>query len=57
MKMTELKQLEREELMGRAVELTEQYRKLRLDVLSGREKNTAKLKQLRRDMARVKTLL
>lgn len=57
MKMADLKLLEQGELTARLADLEQQYRVLRLSVISGREKNTAKLKLARRDIARVKTLL
>lgn len=57
MKMADLKLLEKGELTARLADLEQQYRVLRLSVVNGREKNTAKLKLARRDIARVKTLL
>ncbi len=57
MKAADLKLLERGELQARLTDLQQQYRTLRLSVLSGREKSSAKLKLMRRDIARVKTLL
>lgn len=57
MKAADLKLLERGELQARLTDLQQQYRTLRLSVLSGREKSSAKLKLLRRNIARVSTLL
>lgn len=57
MKTADLKLLERGELQARLNDLQQQYRTLRLSVLSGREKSSAKLKLMRRDIARVNTLL
>lgn len=57
MKMADLKLLEKSELTARLVDLEQQYRVMRLSVINGREKNTAKLKLARHDIARIKTLL
>lgn len=57
MKMADLKLLEKSELTARLVDLEQQYRALRLSVINGREKDTAKLKLARHDIARIKTLL
>jgi len=52
MKANDLRGLSEERLQHRIEELRGDLEALREDVLSGKEKNHARLKQLRRDIAR-----
>ena len=53
----ELNGLTTEKLLDREKELKEQLFKLRFQLATGQLENTASLKQVRKDIARVKTVL
>jgi len=57
MKAAELRELTREELHDREVELSQQLFNLRLQKVTGQLENPAKVSQTRRDLARVMTVL
>ncbi len=57
MKMTDLQNHTPEALQAKLVELEQAYYSAREAVRSGKESNHARLKGMRRDIARVKTLL
>lgn len=57
MKYQELSELGVEELQQRLQELQESYYRQREDVLTGKDSNSASLKHLRADIARVNTAL
>lgn len=57
MKATQLRELTREELLQKENELAQQLFTLRLQQATGQIENPAKVRQTRRDMARVLTVL
>ena len=57
MKATELREMTVEELRAKENDLAEQLFALRLQRVTGQLENAAKLRQARRDMARVLTVL
>ncbi len=56
MKPSELRGMNEEELKARETELARELFNLRFRHASGQMENTARLRQIRRDLARVKTL-
>lgn len=57
MKARELRELSKDELERRMEELRDQLFKLRAQHAIGQLENTAKLKNIKRDIARIKTIL
>lgn len=57
MKANELKELSTTELLGKEAELKEELFNLRFQLATGQLENTAKLKEVRKNIARVKTVL
>jgi large subunit ribosomal protein L29 len=57
MKAAELREMTREELRGKEVELSQQLFNLRLQRVTGQLENPAKVSQTRHDLARVLTVL
>jgi large subunit ribosomal protein L29 len=57
MKARELKELTAEELLKREKELKEEIFNLRFQHSTGQLDNTARLKQVKKDIARVETIL
>jgi large subunit ribosomal protein L29 len=57
MKATELRELSEDELHGKEAELRDQLFKLRFQHSLGQLDNAAKLRNIRKDMARIKTIL
>lgn len=57
MKATELRELTRDELRIKETELAEQLFALRLQKVTGQLENPAKIRNVRRDLARVLTVL
>jgi len=57
MKASEIRELSREEQQRKLTELKEGYFNLRFQHGAGQLENTAKLKQSKRDVAKVKTIL
>ncbi|MGZ8810734.1 MAG: 50S ribosomal protein L29 [Thermoanaerobaculia bacterium] len=57
MKIAELRDKSSDELQIRQKELAEQLFKLRFQRATGRIENPMKIRQVRRDIARIKTLL
>ena len=57
MKIAELRDLDREQLDAKLRELHEEMFNLRFQVATHQLTNTARIRQVRRDIARVKTLL
>jgi large subunit ribosomal protein L29 len=57
MKLQELKELSVDELQAKEVELRDQLFKLRFQHALGQLENAMKLKNIRKDIARIKTLL
>ena len=57
MKAKELREKSEQELLTREKELTEQLFKLRFQRATGRVENPMKMRQVRREIARIKTLL
>jgi len=57
MKIVELRDKSSDELQSRQKELAEQLFKLRFQRATGRIENPMKIRQVRRDIARIKTLL
>lgn len=57
MKATQLRELTREELLQKENELAQQLFTLRLQQATGQIENPAKVRQTRREMARVLTVL
>lgn len=57
MKATEMRELTREELRTKETELAEQLFALRLQKVTGQLENPAKIRHVRRDLARVLTVL
>jgi large subunit ribosomal protein L29 len=57
MKANEIKDLSVEELQSKAAELEQELFNLRFQLHTGHLENSAKLSQIRKDVARVKTVL
>lgn len=57
MKARELKQLSEEELQGKEEELKDQLFKLKFQHALGQLENAMKLKNIKKDIARIKTVL
>lgn len=57
MKATEMRELTRDELYTKETELAEQLFALRLQKVTGQLENPAKIRHVRRDLARVLTVL
>jgi large subunit ribosomal protein L29 len=57
MRMQELKEMSAEELISKETELTDQIFKLRFQKSLGQLDNPMKIKNIKRDIARIKTLL
>jgi len=57
MKAAKIRELGREELEGKGRELEEQLFRLRLQQSLGQTENPLKIREVRRDIARVKTIL
>ena len=57
MKPQELRELSAEELIRRESEIKDQLLKLRFQHAQGQLENAAKMKTLRRDIARIRTIL
>ena len=57
MKASEIRDLSAEEIRSRLDEAREKYFRLRFQLASGQLKNTANLRQARRDIARLATIL
>ena len=57
MKVNELRDKSNDELQTRERELSEQLFKLRFQRATGRMENPSKMRQVRREIARIKTLL
>jgi large subunit ribosomal protein L29 len=57
MKARELKELTEDELLQKEKELTDQLFKLRFQHALGQVENAMKLRNIRRDVARIKTIL
>jgi large subunit ribosomal protein L29 len=57
MKMSELRDLDREQLEAKLRELHEEMFNLRFQVATHQLTNTARIREVRRDVARVKTAL
>ena len=56
MKASEIKYLSDEELVSKEQDLKEEYFNLRFQFFTGQLENTARLTQIKRDIARVKTI-
>ncbi|WP_420546786.1 50S ribosomal protein L29 [Curvivirga sp.] len=57
MKATELRQKSDDELKSQLIDLRKEQFNLRFQVAGGQLENTARVRQVRRDIARIKTLL
>ena len=57
MKANELRDLSTDELSKKATELSQELFNLRFQLHTGHLENTARVKQVRRDIARVETVL
>jgi len=57
MKITELRQKSKEELKKLLEEKRERLRQLRFDLASGKVKNVREIRQIRKEIARILTLL
>lgn len=57
MKANELKELSTAELLEKEAEFKEELFNLRFQLATGQLENTAKIKQVRKNIARVKTVL
>jgi len=57
MKVSKLKDLSADELQSKDKELTQELFNLRFQLHTGRLENTAKLSAIKKDIARVKTIL
>ena len=57
MKASEIKDLTVEELQSKSVELQQELFNLRFQLHTGHLENTSRISQLRKDVARVKTVL
>lgn len=56
MKPAEIRVMSDEQLVERVDELREEWRQLRFDQAVGRLQNTSRIGQIRRDIARIKTI-
>lgn len=56
MKPSEIRVMSDEQLLERMDELREEWRQLRFDQAVGRLQNTSRIGQIRRDIARIKTI-
>ena len=56
MKVAELRDLSVDELQGKATELQEELFNLRFQLATGQIENVSRIRTIRRDLARVKTL-
>jgi large subunit ribosomal protein L29 len=56
MKPAEIRVMSDEQLLERLDELREEWRQLRFDQAVGRLQNTSRIGQIRRDIARIKTI-
>jgi large subunit ribosomal protein L29 len=56
MKASEIRVMSDEQLVERMDELREEWRQLRFDQAVGRLQNTSRIGQIRRDIARIKTI-
>jgi len=57
MKPSEIRELSTEEIRARLDEAYEEYYRLRVNYRIGQQKNTARLREARRDIARLHTVL
>ena len=57
MKSTEIRELSKEELVNKELELKDQLFKLRFQHTLGQLENSVKMKNVKRDIARIKTIL
>jgi large subunit ribosomal protein L29 len=57
MRMQELREMSADELKAKETELVDQIFKLRFQKTSGQLENPMKIKNIKRDIARIKTLL
>lgn len=57
MKANELRELSQEDLAAKEKELTQELFNIRFQLHTGRLENTAKIDAVRKDVARVKTIL
>ncbi len=57
MKAKELKQRNKDELKKLLEELTEKQRQLRFNLSLGKVKNVREIRQIKKDIARIKTIL
>lgn len=57
MKASEIRDLSAEELAEKETELTEELFNLRLRLATGQLENTARVPQVKRDLARMKTII
>lgn len=57
MKATELRQKSDDELKSQLIDLRKEQFNLRFQAAGGQLENTARVRQVRRDIARIKTLL
>ncbi|MBI5484655.1 MAG: 50S ribosomal protein L29 [Deltaproteobacteria bacterium] len=57
MKANELRALSQDDLAGKEKELTQELFNIRFQLHTGRLENTAKIDAVRKDIARVKTIL
>lgn len=57
MNMQELQQLSKAELQGKLLSATQKLHHIREEVLSGKDKNHAQMKSLRKDIAQIKTCI
>ncbi len=57
MKVSEMRDKSVDELHGREKELSEQLFKLRFQLATGRIENPMKIREVKREIARIKTLL
>ena len=57
MKITEIRQKSKPELQKLLQSLKEKLRQLRFDLSSGKVKNTREIQQVRKDIARILTIL
>ena len=57
MKSTEIRELSKEELVNKELELKDQLFKLRFQHTLGQLENSVKMRNVKRDIARIKTIL
>jgi large subunit ribosomal protein L29 len=57
MKIKELMQISKEDLLKRMKEEREKLRLLRFDLAAGKVKNVKEVREIRKDIARIQTLL